>query len=68
MSTIIPLRIWNQEKTKLSLVHGVYIFCWDPKWNRNASSPSGLLQMFLKYYKLNDLSINVIKLYNINVK
>ena len=43
MSTTVPLRIWNQERKYLNLDKDVvYIFCWDPKWNRNASNKNGL--------------------------
>lgn len=43
MSTTLPVRIWNQERKYLNLdANIVYIFCWDPKWNRNASSKNGL--------------------------
>jgi hypothetical protein len=52
MSPTIPLRILNQERKKLNLDDGVYIFCWDPKWNRNASSSSGLFTDVLKILKL----------------
>ena len=51
MSPTIPLRILNQERKKLNLDDGVYIFCWDPKWNRNASSSSGLFTDVLKILK-----------------
>ena len=53
MSTSIPKRIWNQERKKLNLLDDVvYIFCWDPKWNRTASSSSGLFTDVLKILKL----------------
>lgn len=51
MSTSIPRRFWNQERKKLDLDNGVYIFCWDPKWNRNASSHYGLFTDVLKILK-----------------
>lgn len=51
MSTTIPKHFWNQERNKLHLDEGVYIFCWDPKWNRNASSPCGLFTDVLKILK-----------------
>jgi hypothetical protein len=52
MSTTIPQHFWNQERKKLNLDDAVYIFCWDPKWNRNASSSSGLFTDVLKILKL----------------
>ena len=52
MSTTVPLRIWNQERKYLNLDKDVvYIFCWDPKWNRNASSKTGLFTDVLKILK-----------------
>jgi hypothetical protein len=52
MSTTVPLRIWNQERKYLNLDKDVvYIFCWDPKWNRNASSKTGLFIDVLKILK-----------------
>jgi len=52
MSMTIPLRIWNQERKYLNLDKDiVYIFCWDPKWNRNASSKNGLFTEVLKILK-----------------
>ena len=52
MSTSIPKRFFNQERKKLNLDDGVYIFCWDPKWNRNASSQFGLFTDVLKILKM----------------
>jgi hypothetical protein len=52
MSTTLPLRIWNQERKYLNLDKDVvYIFCWDPKWNRNASNKNGLFTDVLKILK-----------------
>jgi len=52
MSTTIPLRIWNQERKYLNLdANIVYIFCWDPKWNRNASNKNGLFTDVLNILK-----------------
>ena len=51
MSLTIPLRIWNQERKYLNIDKDeniVYIFCWDPKWNRNGSSKTGLFTDVLK--------------------
>jgi hypothetical protein len=52
MSTTVPLRIWNQERKYLNLdANIVYIFCWDPKWNRNASNKNGLFTDVLNVLK-----------------
>ena len=51
MSTTLPVRIWNQERKYLNLDDGVYIFCWDPKWIRNASSKNGLFTDVLNVLK-----------------
>jgi hypothetical protein len=52
MSTTVPLRIWDQERKYLNLDKDVvYIFCWDPKWNRNASTKTGLFTDVLKILK-----------------
>jgi hypothetical protein len=52
MSTTIPLRVWDQERKYLNLNKDVvYIFCWDPKWNRTASSKTGLFTDVLKILK-----------------
>ena len=54
MSLTIPLRIWNQERKYLNINNDeniVYIFCWDPKWNRNGSSKTGLFTDVLKILK-----------------
>jgi hypothetical protein len=52
MSTTLPVRIWNQERKYLNLdANIVYIFCWDPKWNRNASSKTGLFTDVLNVLK-----------------
>lgn len=46
-STALPESVWNSFRMQLSIDKHekiVYIFCWDTKWNRNASSKSGLFQ------------------------
>jgi hypothetical protein len=54
MSTSLPRRIWDKERKKLDLDKKdiVYIFCWDPKWNRNASNKNGLFTDVLKILKI----------------
>jgi len=53
MSTSVPRRIWENERKQLDLDDDIiYIFCWDPKWNRNASSKMGLFTDVLKILKL----------------
>jgi hypothetical protein len=52
MSTSVPRRIWENERKQLDLDDDIiYIFCWDPKWNRNASSKMGLFTDVLKILK-----------------
>jgi hypothetical protein len=52
MSTSVPRRIWENERKLLHIDDDiVYIFCWDPKWNRNASSKTGLFTDVLKILK-----------------
>ena len=52
MSTSVPKTFWDKERKKLELDEDiVYIFCWDPKWNRNASSKMGLFTDVLKILK-----------------
>ena len=55
MSTSISLQFYTHEKQKTNLLFAdneiVYIFCWDPKWNRNASSKNGLFTDILKILK-----------------
>lgn len=54
MSTSIPKRFWDRERKQLNLdinLDIVYIFCWDPKWNRNASCKNGLFTDVLKVLK-----------------
>jgi len=51
MSTFVPVKHLIQEKQKMGLdpnVDVLYIFCWDPKWNRNGSSKTGLFTDVLK--------------------
>ena len=54
MSTSAPIEFWNKERKQIDLDDErgiVYIFCWDPKWNRNASSKNGLFTDVLKILK-----------------
>jgi hypothetical protein len=52
MSTSVPRRIWENERKQLDLDDNIiYIFCFDPKWNRNASSKNGLFIDVLKILK-----------------
>lgn len=53
MSTFVPFNYLKQEKQKMGLnvKEILYIFCWDPKWNRNASSKTGLFTDVLKILK-----------------
>jgi hypothetical protein len=54
MSTFVPINHLIREKQKIGLNQDLdilYIFCWDPKWNRNASSKMGLFTDVLKILK-----------------
>jgi hypothetical protein len=55
MSTFVPVKHLIQEKQKIGLNTKdpdiLYIFCFDPKWNRNASSKMGLFTDVLKILK-----------------
>ena len=54
MSTFVPVKHLIREKQKMGLdpnMDILYIFCWDPKWNRNASSNTGLITDVLKILK-----------------
>ncbi len=45
MSTTLPMSYWHQEREEANLnttENVVYIFCWDTRWNRDASSATGL--------------------------
>jgi len=45
MNTVLPFTIWEQERkgAKINKTEKIaYIFCWDTKWNRNASVATGL--------------------------
>lgn len=63
MSTFVPFKHMIQEKQNMGLLDTIikdkdiepldilYIFCWDPKWNRNGSSKTGLFTDVLKILK-----------------
>lgn len=55
MSTFVPVKHLIREKQKMGLLDPnmdiLYIFCWDPKWNRNGSSKTGLFTDVLKILK-----------------
>jgi hypothetical protein len=58
MSTSIPGTFLCKERKQLELdqkrrdTNIIYIFCFDPKWNRNASSKNGLFTDVLKVLKI----------------
>jgi hypothetical protein len=55
MATTLPVSYWNHERKEAKLSKSekiVYIFCWDTKWNRNASSATGLFTDVLKILRL----------------
>jgi hypothetical protein len=55
MATTLPVSYWNHERKEAKLGKSekiVYIFCWDTKWNRNASSATGLFTDVLRILRL----------------
>jgi hypothetical protein len=54
MSTSVPPNYFYSQQKQLEIDSSekvVYIFCWDSKWNRNASSKYGLFTEVLKILK-----------------
>jgi len=54
MSTALPISHWDQERKQAKLNKSdkiVYISCWDTKWNRDASSATGLFTDVIKILK-----------------
>lgn len=54
MATALPMSHWDQQRKQAKLNKSdkiVYIFCWDTKWNRDASSASGLFTDVIKILK-----------------
>jgi len=54
MPTTYPESYWHQERKQAKINKSekvVYIFCWDTKWNRNASSATGLFTDVIKTLK-----------------
>ncbi|AYV79663.1 MAG: hypothetical protein Faunusvirus35_2 [Faunusvirus sp.] len=54
MSPVLPESQWHFERENAHISKTekvVYIHCWDSKWNRNASSSSGLFTDVLKILK-----------------
>lgn len=55
MSTVLPFNNWEQERkgAKINKSEKIaYIFCWDTKWNRNASLATGLFTDVVKILRL----------------
>jgi hypothetical protein len=53
-SSVLPLSVWNSYRKQSHVNKSekiVYIQCWDTKWNRNASGPSGLFTDVLRILK-----------------
>jgi hypothetical protein len=51
ISMALPNSVWQSFRKQVKLNKGepvVFITCWDTKWNRNASGPSGLFTDVLK--------------------
>jgi len=54
MATVLPFEWWELERKQVKLNKTekiVFLFVWDTKWNRNASSASGLFTDVLKILK-----------------
>ena len=54
ISMALPNSVWHSFRKQVKLNKGepvVFITCWDTKWNRNASGPSGLFTDVLKVLK-----------------
>lgn len=54
MSTTYPVSYWHLERKEAKINKSekvVYIFCWDTKWKRNASSATGLFTDVIKILK-----------------
>lgn len=54
MSTSVPPSYFYSQQARLNIDSSekvVYVFCWDSKWNRNASSKNGLFIDVLKILK-----------------
>jgi hypothetical protein len=54
MATAVPISHWDQERKQAKLNKSdkiVYISCWDTKWNRDASSATGLFTDVIKILK-----------------
>jgi hypothetical protein len=53
-SVVLPESVWHSFRKQAHISKSekvVFILCWDTKWNRNASGPSGLFQDILKILK-----------------
>lgn len=51
MSAALPVRMYRQYLREAKINKSekvVYIYCWDPKWNRNAAGKKGLFTEVLK--------------------
>jgi hypothetical protein len=54
MSSVLPRSTWDLLRKLVHINKSekiVFVFCWDPLWNRNASSRSGLFTDVLKILK-----------------
>ena len=53
-SVVLPKSVWNSYRKQAHINKSekiVFVLCWDTKWNRNASNPSGLFKDVLKILK-----------------
>ena len=54
MSPVLPVRVWDFYRKEAHINKSekiVYIFCWDPLWNRGVSGAKGLFTEVLKGLK-----------------
>ena len=54
-SSALPYSVWESYRKSLKINKTekiVFIFCWDSKWNRNASTSSGLFNNIEKIIKM----------------
>jgi hypothetical protein len=54
MSTALPANVWDFYRKEAHIDKSekvVYVFCWDPLWNRGAAGAKGLFTEVLKVLK-----------------
>ena len=56
MSVVLPQSVWEMYRKESHINKSepvVFIFCWDTKWNRNASGSTGLFTDIVRVLQLN---------------